>query len=532
MVIPEEARAELARRELARRYLVDFSCYMAPWYKVGRHHRLVASALEKVKLFIETGGKEGIGRLMIFEPPQNGKSEQVSKFFPAWLLGNLPDSHIILTSYNADLATKNSRAARDYVLDKKYTAVFGELSALPIRFTDTGEELETSPVRLSEEVRSATDWKIAAPHRGGVHAAGVGGGLTGNPAHLLVVDDPFKSRDEAESDLRREFVEDWYVGSVRDRLRPGGAMVIMHTRWHEDDLAGKRIKAMIQNEKADQWVIIDLHAIWENPVIPEEKTFDEYKKEMLYKGIYLNEKDPLGRSHGEELWPEEYDLAWLEATRASIGEYEWWSKYQQQPYSRTGNFFRREWFTVVEAAPKLDEIIARMWFWDKAGSQEVRRSTNYACGGVMSLTKDELVYVENVTRRQCTPGERDDMMVKAMKADLATGRPIGCIWHQQDPGSAGLDSAQATNRLLVKAGFGKIRFETVTGSKEVRADPWSSALQGGQVRLVRAAWNNPFIEEHVGFPKAMFDDQVDFASWGYSKLVGRRGRKEARSYQG
>ncbi len=244
----------------------------------------------------------------------------------------------------------------------------------------------------------------------------------------------------------------------------------------------------------------------------------------------MDREDPLGRAPGQALWPEKYDETEMERIRANVGEYDWEALYQQRPYSRTGNFFRREWFTVVDAAPKLDEIVRRMWFWDKAGSQS--GEGDYAAGGVMTLAKDELVYVENVARRQCTPGERDKMMVDAMRADMQTGKPIHCIWHQQDPGSAGLDSAQATNRMLLKAGFGKIRFETVTGSKEVRADPWSSALQGGSVRIVRAGWNRDFIDEHISFPKGRYDDQVDFASWGYSKLSGRGVMKEARSFQG
>ena len=536
MVQQEEARAELARRELARRHLVDFSCYVAPYYRPARHHRLVGEYLEQVETYVRSRGATGIGRLLILEPPRHGKSEQMSRHFPPWVLGRLPDTHIILTSYIYDLAAKFSRAARDVVLSTPFRAVFGELAS-----TD-------SPVEMSEDSRSVKAWELAAPHRGGMIATGVGGGITGSGANLFLIDDPFKNREEAESESHRESVWEWWTSTAYTRLEDGAAVVASLTRWHGDDWAGRLLKAMAIDPKADRWVVLCLPALaenWnanganktndtnegENKEI-KVKEFDEIQKEKMLEGIWVEKEDALGRKTGEALWPEKYSEEDLERIRINIGDYDFEALYQQRPYSRTGNLFRREWFAIVEAPPKIEEIVARMWFWDKAGSQEIRSSTNYACGGVMSLTKDELVYVENVTRRQCTPGERDKMMVEAMKADLATGRPIRCIWHQQDPGSAGLDSAQATNRLLIKAGFGRIRFETVTGTKEVRADPWSSALQGGQARLVRGAWNQPFIEEHIGFPKAMFDDQVDFASWGYSKLVGRRGRKEARSYQG
>jgi phage terminase large subunit-like protein len=108
-------------------------------------------------------------------------------------------------------------------------------------------------------------------------------------------------------------------------------------------------------------------------------------------------------------------------------------------------------------------------------------------------------------------------MTSSMKADRQR-RPIWAVWHQQDPGSAGLDSAMATNRMLAKLKFTAL-FETVSGSKEVRAGPWSSALQGGGVRLVRGGWNEAYIEEHVAFPKGKYDDQEDWSSWGYSKLI-------------
>jgi predicted phage terminase large subunit-like protein len=518
MVPAKDAKRELARRELARRHLVDFSSYIAPYYKAAAHHRLVGEYLELVETYLRTKGQTGIGRLLILEPPRHGKSEQMSRHFPAWVLGQLPDTRIILTSYNADLAAKFSRAARDIVLSTEYRAIFGDLAN------------SDSPIELSEDSRSVKAWDLAAPHRGGMMSAGVGGGITGSGANLFLVDDPFKNREEAESESHRKSVWEWWTSTAYTRLEDGAAVIGSLTRWHGDDWAGRLLKAMATDPKADRWVLLSLPAVWEPPAPPKEKSFEAFRQEQMLEGIWIEERDPLDRRPGQALWPEKYNEEDLERIRVNVGEYDYEALYQQSPYSRTGNFFRREWFTIVEAPPKVEDIVARMWFWDKAGSQT--GDGDYAAGGVLSLTKDELVYVENVARRQCTPGERDTMMIAVMQADLKTNRPLQCIWHQQDPASAGLDSAMATNKLLVKNGFKKIRFETVSGSKEVRAGPWSSALQGGMVRLVRGAWNHAFIEEHIGFPKAMFDDQVDFVSWGFAKLVGRRGRKEAKSYQG
>lgn len=518
LITPEVAQQERARRELGRRHLVDMSTYIAPYYRPARHHRLVGELLELVETYVRTRGQTGINRLLILEPPRHGKSEQMSRHFPPWVLGRLPDTRFILTSYGADLATKFSRSARDILLSAHYSALFGEKGVVD------------APVEISEDNRSVKAWDLAAPHRGGMVAAGVGGAITGTGANLFLVDDPFKNREEAESESHRDAVWEWWTSTAYTRLEDGAAVVASLTRWHGDDLAGRWLKAMATDPKADQWVVLCLPAIWEEPEIPAGMSFEQFQRDMMLEGVWVDQKDPLDRKPGEALWPEKYNEEDLERIRVNIGEYDWQALYQQRPYSRQGNFFRREWFTIVEAPPNIEEIVVRMWFWDKAGSQ--LGNGDYACGGVMSLTKDDLVIVENVARWQCTPGERDEMMKSSMKADRETGRPIHFIWHQQDPGSAGLDSAQATNRMLAKEGF-TVRFETMSGDKEVRAGPWSSALQGGQVRLVRGAWNQPFIEEHIGFPKARFDDQVDMSSWGYSKLTGKVGKKRsARSYQG
>jgi predicted phage terminase large subunit-like protein len=394
---------------------------------------------------------------------------------------------------------------------------------------------------MAEDSRSVKSWDLAAPNRGGMMEAGVGGGITGSGAHLFLVDDPFKNREESESEAHRESVWEWWTSTAYTRLEDGAAVVGSLTRWHGDDWAGRLIKAMATDPKADRWTVVCLPAVaednhhrdTENTELflgeREERSFQEYQREKMLEGVWTDERDPLGRRAGEALWPKKYNEEVLEQYRANIGDYDFEALYQQNPYSRQGNLFRREWFAIVEAPPKLEEIASRMWFWDKAGSQ--LGNGDYACGGVISLTKDNLIFVENIARRQCTPGERDALMVSSMKADRETGRPISYVWHQQDPGSAGLDSAQMTNRMLAKDGF-TARFETMSGEKEVRAGPWSSALQGGQVRLVRGGWNQAFIEEHVAFPKGRYDDQVDMASWGFGKLVGRRRMKEASSWQG
>lgn len=509
-VRPEQAKAELARRELARRRFIDFECYVAPYYRPARHHRLVGDYLEMVETYIRTRGATGIGRLLILEPPRHGKSEQASRHFPAWILGRLPDSRVIITSYGLDLAQDFSRAVRDIVAGDRYKNLFGSRGTVDVE------------VELSSDSRSVRAWDLAAPHRGGVVAAGVGGGITGRGAHLLIVDDPLKNREEAESAAHRDSIWEWWTSTAYTRLEDGAAVVGMLTRWHGDDWAGRLLRLMATDPLADQWVVLNLPAIWEEPVVPEGKSFDEYTREKLLEGVWIGKADELGRGPGEPLWPEKYSADDLHRIKRNIGEYDFAALYQQSPYLRSGAMFKREWFTVVEALPKPEEVILRIRVWDKAGSKSGK--SDYAAGVLMSLTRDDLVYVEDVARLQGTPGERDELIKSTALADMKRKGPRTKVWHQQDPGTAGLDSAQATNKMLAKLGV-KAEFAPVTGDKETRADPWSSALQAGQVRLVRGAWNEAFIEEHISFPKGNYDDQVDAASWGYSKLTGHTPRE-------
>lgn len=508
VISQETARKELARRSLARRHLVDFAEYIAPWYAAAAHHRLVAELLEQVETYVRTKGQTGIGRLMVFMPPRHGKTEMVSRLFPAWLLGKQPDARIILTSYNADLASKNSRAARDYVLNERYRPVFGSLGSVD------------EPVRLSEDSRSVTSWDLASPHRGGVAAAGVGGGITGMGAHLLVVDDPFKNREEAESEAQRDRVFDWFRSSAYTRLEDGGAVVVMHTRWHQDDLAGKLIKEMANDPRADRWIILNLPAIWEPPAVPDNKTWDEYQREKMLDGVYLEQSDPLLRKPGQALWPRKYDEGDLEHFQVAVGQYDWGALYQQNPYLRSGSLFRREDFTVVDLPPKNEDIVGRIRGWDKAGNKS-GTGGDYAAGVLMSITKDDIIYVEHVVRRQCTPLQREEELMRCARNDRQLRGNVE-IWHQQDPGTAGLESAQNTNKRLAKEGF-TAHFETMSGDKTVRAGPWATAVEGGQVRVVRGAWNEAFIEEHVAFPKGAHDDQVDVAAFIFNKLSGGAG---------
>lgn len=494
-VSPKQARQELARRELAKLRFLDFCRYVDPKFLAVPHAKHVASQLEQVARYIETGGKEGINRLMILMPPRHGKTEQASIKFPAWLLGRAPDSRVILTSYSADLASRNSRQMRELVIGDRYRAVFGDRSSAE------------APVILSADSRSISTWDLAQPHRGGVIAAGIGGSITGMGATLLVVDDPLKGRQEAESQNRRDDVDEWFRSVAYTRLEAHGAVVVFHTRWHPDDLAGRLIRRMAQDERADQWEVVFLPALAPDsfPKDPDEQ------RRLMLDGIYMPLADPLNRKAGEALWPSRFTAEWLQQRKINIDEYEFESQYQQNPYSREGGFLKRDWFSIVESGPGKEAV--RVRYWDKASS----KLGDYTAGALVSVDKEGIFYIEHLALARLSAGERDQLMARIGSEDyLAYG--VFPIWHQQDPGSAGKDSAEATNSILAEKGL-RARFEPLSGDKIVRADTLASKAQSGKVRLVRGAWNQPFLEEAVAFPNGRNDDQVDSTSSAVNKLM-------------
>lgn len=515
MISKVEARKELARRELARRDLLRFGQYMLPTFKVYAHQELIADSLAQVVEYVESRGARGVGRLLIETQPQVGKSLLASNLFPAWALGRFPDWHFILTSYNDSRAQGNSKAVRDLVQNPRYRAIFGDLGA--------GETV----VELSSDSRSSSEWSLAAPSRGGVFAAGVGGGITGRPANVILIDDPFKSREEAESETRRDMVDDWYESQVYSRQQDGMAIILFHTRWNMDDLAGRRIRNMVTNPRADKWEVICLPALaLEEGELPKD---EEEQRKLMADGVYLPTKDLLGRAAGEALCPEMISKETLESIRDNMSHYNWLSLYQQMPFAKSGGKFKRQWFVIEDKLPEDAKFVRSLWYFDQAAKSG---SGDYTAGVLMTVDHLGRVWVLWVARGQWSTFERRQQMGKAWEAArqrFGARVPVPQLWHQQDPAGAGLDSARDTNKAL--AGL-PVHFEPVNGDKEVRADPWSSALESGNVLLLKGGWNQAFIEEHLSFPKGRNDDQVDAASSCYTRLVLKMKKREVQSYQG
>lgn len=310
--LKDEAKKELARRELARRRLLDFIKFNFPDYKTNWHHRLIAEKLEAVE-------RGECKRLIIIMPPRHGKSELCSVQFPSWAIGRNKDRNIIEASYSADLATDFGRQVRNLIAGESYKHLFPNVS-------------------LAEDSQAKGKWNTNG--RGAYNAVGVGGATTGKGADILIIDDPVKNRQDAESETIRESTWAWYTSVARTRLSPQGAIIIPLTRWHDDDLVGRILKG----ENAHQWEVLHLPAI----ATKDEK----YRKE------------------GEALWPDHFSLEILQDTKRDIGSYDWSALYQGDPLDSDSQEFRRDCFVYKTEAELAEKTLNRYLTIDLAFSDK------------------------------------------------------------------------------------------------------------------------------------------------------------------
>ena len=368
--------------------------------------------------------------------------------YPVWRLAREPELTIIIGAYNQTLANRFSRQAR---------------------------KIAQTQVTLDPERMAVEEWLTV--QGGGVRAVGVGGGITGTGAKLICIDDPTKSREEAESQTYRDRVWDWFTDDLYTRREPGCAMILIMTRWHEDDLAGR----ILASDDGPHWTVVNLPAL-------------------------ADVGDPLGRHPGAALWPERYDVAALEQIRGVLGTYSFSALYQQRPTPPGGGMFKREWFDIVGAAP---HDCARCRYWDKAGTEG---AGDWSCGVKLARDGDGVFYVEDVVRGQWSALARERIMRQTAEMD---GGNVS-VGIEQEPGSGGLESAQSSVRNL--AGF-PVYAEKVTGEKQVRAMPFAAQCEARNVKLVRGSWNSVYLDELSGFPYASHDDMVDGSSGAFAKLA-------------
>ena len=388
---------------------------------------------------------------MLFLPPRHGKSELATIHYAAYRLLVDQSLRVIIGAYNHSLACTFSRQTR------RIAKEFG--------------------FNFSDDQNKQNQW--SSEHGGGLYAVGVGSGVTGYGADLVIIDDPVKSRAEAESPTYRARVMDWYQNDLYTRLHPGAAIVLIMTRWHSLDLAGQLLEQA--NDGGEQWEVVSLPAIAE-------------------------EHDLIGRQPGEALWPDRYSVEDFDRIKKTVGSYAFSALYQQTPTPRDGGFFKPEWFKIVEPAPiPPNSNLCRAW--DTAATVG---GGDYTAGVWMCRTGDTY-RVKHVSRGQWSPATRRTVQRQIAETD---GRET-IVHLAQDPGSAGVDQVQHDTRNLI--GYGVIS-KRPTGSKEVRAMPMAAAFESGSIELERGDWNRDFIDELCSFPTGKHDDQVDAAADAFNYL--------------
>lgn len=467
------------RRRLARKDTLAFTRFTFPTYTADKAHGVIAWALDRA---IEGG----IDRLMIFAPPQHGKSELASVRFPARWLGSRPHDPVIITSYGADLALDKSQQARGVVESDEFHEVFPH-------------------VRTDASSRSRELWRLSG-WRGSVKAAGVGGPITGRGAALGIIDDPVKDWKDAQSTVQRKGTWEWYRGTFRTRIWENGVIVLIMTRWHQEDLAG-----MLLQEQPGRWYVLRL------PAIAETQDERDFAAEKM--GLPLGQPDPVGRAAGQPLCPNRFSIQALLETKDDVGSLVWGAEYQGFPQRMEGNWFKRDWFPIVDEIPDGLKLVR---YWDNAATEGAGAFT---AGVLLGHQKDtKRVWLLNVVHGQWSTHHRYQVMLQTAEADKARWGSVR-TYIEQEPGSAGKDAIEAQLAFLEEYA---VYADKVTGDKDTRLLPFHAASEAGRVQLLSGPWVQAWLDEICSLElggDAPYRDQSDATGGAYNKLAGKRWRK-------
>lgn len=473
---------ELARRELQRRKLVEFIKGFHPRYKAGWVHYDICKRLEQ---FAQDVRDEKSPRLMILMPPRHGKSQIASKLFPAWFLGHNPSNEVIACSYNISLALEFSREVRDVVRSPLYQQLFPD-------------------TKLNPEVQSAENWKLISDTgvgAGGYVAAGVGVGITGKGAHVLIIDDPIKSEVEAESVDTRQKIWNWYLSSAYTRIAPGGGVLVIQTWWHDDDLAG-RLQTMMKDNEDDEYV--DKFEVVKYPAIAEE--------------------DEEFRLKGEALHPDRYDLKKLFRIQKQFGgpSSRYWSAlYQQNPVPTEGAYFTRGMLRYRESKPSPHDMDIYQ-AWDLAISEEQQAANNWTVGFTVGLDyNDDIHVLERVRLKTNNSLEIEDAIIDMYSKYPQVhgiGFEDGQIFKTM---RSSLMRRMKERRVYIPLDEKENVLKPVN-DKQVRARPLQARLQNKKITFPRGeGWVDEVWSEFLRFPAGTQDDQVDALAWCIQMLASK-----------
>lgn len=427
----------------------------------ARHFRVMQSALDRV-----TSGE--LRRVFFQVPIRHGKSEHNTIGYAVSRLEADPSFRWLVGSYNQQQAQKISREIR------KLARVRG--------------------VAISADRDTAGEWETEAG--GGVRAVGAGAGVASVNADGILIDDPIGSRDDAESQAKRDQVWDWLTNDILARCEPHTAVLMSMSRWHQDDPAGR-----LMDQHGGRWFIIDLPGRAEP-------------------------NDPLGRPLNAPLWPELRGEAWLTEKRAELGEYGFASLVQGRPRPREGGMFKWAWWQLIDSVPATGPMVR---YWDLAGTEPKGKGhdPDYTAGSLACRMPDKRTAIVDVARFRKSIHARDVELEAIAKADLTNYRGRVRWWIETEAGIAGEDRTAELVRRLQAIGMA-VSTEHPTGKKVLRAEPLASKAEAGNVVLCtggraptgepRNEWVNPFRAEGADFPHGKHDDQIDSAAGADSKL--------------
>lgn len=376
-------------------------------------------------------------------PPRHGKSELISRYFPAWYLGTYPERRIILVSYEADFAASWGRKAKELLEE------FGE---------------ELFGIKLNRLSNSAYRWDIAETG-GGLNATGVGGAITGKGANVLIIDDPVKNDEQANSKTYRNKTYDWFRATAYTRLEPNGAIIIIMTRWHFDDLVGRLLN---DSNSDDNWEVLSF------PAIAEKNDF-------------------LGRVEGEALWETRYPINKLLDIKNQIGSYWFSTLYQQQPIATEYQIFKIEWWKEYQELPKGYFLIQS---WDTAFKE--KQQNDYSVCTTWLLSDKGYFLVDYWRGKVLFPDLQRQVILQYNKH-----RPNVVLIEDAASGQSLIQVLQRDTNIPIKA-------VKAVKDKVTRAHLITPLLESGKVYLPNnARFNADIINECSEFPLGSHDDIVD-----------------------
>ena len=432
--------AQIERLEKCQNSFLPFVKSLWPEFIAGTHHKIIADKLERV-------ARGELKRLIVNMPPRHTKSEFASFLFPAWMVGRNPAMKIIQATHTTELAVNFGRKVKNLLERDDYLEIFPD-------------------AKLSSDSKASGRWDTA---RGGMYyAVGVGSNLAGRGADLCIIDDPH-SEQTAMSTTGFDDAWDWYTGGPRQRLQPGGSIILVMTRWHEKDLTGQLVRSMARDPLADQWEVVEF---------------------------------PMELPSGEPVWPEYWSMEDLTAVKASIPPSKWNAQYQQNPTGEENSILKREWWKVWEkdSVPQLEYVIQS---YDTAFSK--KESADYSAittWGVFYPNEGgsgpNLILLDSKKGRWDFP-ELKEVAYEAYK-----------FWDPETVIIEAKASGMPLTHELRNMGIPVVNFTPSRGNDKLsRVHSIAPLLESGMVWVPDASWAEELVEECAAFPNGEHDDLVD-----------------------